>query len=390
MNTPRLTEVRRIATTIAAAHADAVDRDARFPAETIDALREARMLSALVPTSLGGFGVDLVELGAMCEALGNECTSSAMVFAMHQIQVASILRHGMNQPFFQGYIKDLVGKQRLIASVTSEVGVGGEMRTSVCAVERAGDRPDSPMTLTKDATTISYGEHADDLLVTARRAPEAPSNDQSYVLVQKADYSLERKGKWDTLGMRGTCSPPALLKARGVADQVITTAGAEVTSHTQVPVSHVVWSSAWLGLATSAVSRARQFVRTQARAKPGTVPPTALRLAEVATQLQTFRTIVHAAAREVTDLFNDTERGNETLSSIAFALKINNLKVTASQMLAQIVHQSLQICGIMGYKNDSKFALGRHYRDSLSAALMVGNDRIYATNASLLLVLKDD
>ena len=27
---------------------------------------------------------------------------------------------------------------------------------------------------------------------------------------------------------------------------------------------------------------------------------------------------------------------------------------------------------------------------ALSAALMVGNDRIYATNASMLLVLKDD
>ena len=48
------------------------------------------------------------------------------------------------------------------------------------------------------------------------------------------------------------------------------------------------------------------------------------------------------------------------------------------------------ICGILGYKNDTKFAVGRHLRDAHSAALMVGNDRIYATNASMLLVLKDD
>jgi acyl-CoA dehydrogenase len=50
----------------------------------------------------------------------------------------------------------------------------------------------------------------------------------------------------------------------------------------------------------------------------------------------------------------------------------------------------LSITGIQGYKNDSKFSVGRHLRDSLSAALMVGNDRILATNASMLLVLKDD
>ncbi len=38
--------------------------------------------------------------------------------------------------------------------------------------------------------------------------------------------------------------------------------------------------------------RARAFVRQQARAKPGTVPPTALRLAEVSSLLQTMRTNV--------------------------------------------------------------------------------------------------
>jgi acyl-CoA dehydrogenase len=54
------------------------------------------------------------------------------------------------------------------------------------------------------------------------------------------------------------------------------------------------------------------------------------------------------------------------------------------------VNQALLICGVVGYKNDSPFALGRHLRDAHSAALMVGNDRILATNASLLLVLKED
>ncbi len=73
-----------------------------------------------------------------------------------------------------------------------------------------------------------------------------------------------------------------------------------------------------------------------------------------------------------------------------FALKMNNVKVSSSQLVFQIVQQCLMICGIMGYKNDSKFALGRHLRDAQSAALMVGNDRIFATNASMLLVLKDD
>jgi acyl-CoA dehydrogenase len=378
----------RIAHEVAGPAATSVDREARFPKEALAALKEASLLSALVPESLGGVGsgAGMIELSQMCEALAQQCSSTAMIFAMHQIQVACLVRHGAGSPFFQRYLRELVERQNLIASVTSEAGVGGEMRTSVCAVERDGDR----IVLNKDATTISYGEHADDLLVTARRAPEAPSNDQSLVLVSRSEYTLERTGAWDTLGMRGTCSPPFKLKSVGSADRVLATPFSEIASNTMVPFSHILWAACWLGIATGAVSKARGFVRGQARAKPGTTPPTALRLAEVSGMLQMMRANVHDVAAECEALMSQPDAGADVLSSMSFALKMNNLKVSTSQILVDIVHRCLLICGIMGYKNDSKFSMGQHLRDGLSAALMVGNDRIYATNASMLLVLKED
>jgi acyl-CoA dehydrogenase len=99
---------------------------------------------------------------------------------------------------------------------------------------------------------------------------------------------------------------------------------------------------------------------------------------------------VHDVAAECEELMSRPDAGTDVLSSIAFALKMNNLKVSASTVVVDIVHRCLLICGIQGYKNDSKFAIGQYLRDALSAALMVNNDRIYATNASMLLVLKDD
>ncbi|MEO8904978.1 MAG: acyl-CoA dehydrogenase family protein [Polyangiaceae bacterium] len=376
----------RIGVEVAGPNARAVDRDSRFPKEAVDALKEARLLSAFVPTELGGFGSGMIELSQMCEALGQHCSATAMVFAMHQIQVACLVRHSYTSPFFRGYLQELVEKQHLIASVTSEAGVGGEMRNSVCAVERQGER----FKLDKDATTISYGAHADDLLVTTRRAAEAPANDQSLVLVRKADYTLEQNGNWDTLGMRGTCSPPFKLRSTGALAQIMETPFSDIAGHTMVPFSHVLWANAWLGIATAAVSKARAFVRTQARAKPGTTPPSALRLAEVSGLLQSMRANVHDVAAECEALMSAPDAGTEVLSSIAFALKMNNVKVSTSTTLSDIVHRCLSICGIMGYKNDSKFSIGLYLRDALSAALMVSNDRIYATNASMLLVLKDD
>ena len=48
-----------------------------------------------------------------------------------------------------------------------------------------------------------------------------------------------------------------------------------------------------------------------------------------------------------------------------------------------------RVNGIVGYKNDTPFSVGRHLRDSMSACLMVANERIHATDASLLLIAKE-
>ena len=59
----------------------------------------------------------------------------------------------------------------LLASATTEIGIGGDVRSSTCFVDREGDRA----RVAKNAPVISYGEHADLILVTARRdADSAP------------------------------------------------------------------------------------------------------------------------------------------------------------------------------------------------------------------------
>ena len=88
-----LARVREISRDVASAHADDVDRHARFPSETIDALRAERALSAFVTAALGGGGVRFETIAECCFELGRNCGASAMVFAMHQIQIVTIVRH---------------------------------------------------------------------------------------------------------------------------------------------------------------------------------------------------------------------------------------------------------------------------------------------------------
>ena len=102
-----------------------------------------------------------------------------------------------------------------------------------------------------------------------------------------------------------------------------------------------------------------------------------------------MRNDVQALANEF-DRITSLPNGMDELLTIGWALKMANIKVSASTAAHEIVHEALQIIGIMGFKNDSPLSVSRHYRDSLSAALMISNDRIFEKTASMLLVYKDE
>ncbi len=379
-----LADIRRIADEVAAAHADDVDREARFPAETIAALRDAGALAALVPADLGGADIAFESVAAACFELGRRCGASAMVFAMHQIQVASIVRHHGDSAWFADYLRGLVSEPRLIASATSEVGTGGDMGRSVATVEAGAD---GGCSFQKQAPTISYGVHADDLLTTVRRAADAEPGDQVAVLTRRDQMTMEPKGSWDPLGMRGTCSPGAVVTATFPAEQILPAPFAVISAVSMTPVSHILWSHLWLGIATDAFDRARAFVRAAAKQKPGETPPSAIRLSHLMSELTLLRAEVSSALTSyVEELATDD---GESLQTMASALRYNNLKIAASEQAPRVCQGALGVGGIMAFKNDTPYSVGRHLRDTMSACLMVANERIHQTNARLLLIAKD-
>ncbi|MGA7538995.1 MAG: acyl-CoA dehydrogenase family protein [Steroidobacteraceae bacterium] len=381
----RLARLERIAREVAAPHAADVDARSRFPQETLDALKEAALLAAPIPKDLGGGGCGVLELAELCSTLARACGSSAMVLAMHYVQVACLVRHAGDAEPLRSYLRELAERQYLLGSMTSENGTFGEMRTSLCALQRKEGR----FTLEKDATTGSYCAQADGILVTARRAADAAGTDQALVLVNREDRRLTQTGTWDAMGMRGTCSPGFRLEAQGPEEQIIPQPFADIAAQTMVPYSHVLWSSLWWGIAADAVARAAELVRGSARRNPGAVPPNALPLAQVAAELQAMRHNWLAIAADLDELETRGVQGRKQLNSIGWSLKLNHLKIGASEAAPRIVHCALQVCGILGYKNDTPFSVGRHYRDVLSASLMVSNARIASKNASMLLIYRE-
>jgi acyl-CoA dehydrogenase len=348
-------------------------------------LRDKGMLGLMVPTSLGGQELSLRQIADLCAILAGACGASGMIYAMHQIKLSSLVAHGMETDYHRALMRDVAGKQLLIASSTTEAGIGGDMRVSNCAIETAGDR----VSLTKQATVLSYATEADIIMATARRNPASAGSDQVLIALRRDDYQLERISEWNTLGMRGTCSEGFVLKATAGIDQIFPKPFHEIAVQSMLATAHVLWASVWFGIASDALARAHASVRATARRVPADFAgplPGAPRLAETTAKLQVFKATLVAHIER----YETAKRDDDDLNSNNFTVEMNNLKVMASTMAVDVVREALMVTGIAGYRNDGPFSVGRHLRDVLSAPLMVANDRILANTAGLVVASRFD
>jgi acyl-CoA dehydrogenase len=374
---------REIGQDVAGPAADEVDATGRFPAEAVTALRASGLLGALVPEDLGGPGVQVADFSRAVVALAEHCASSALILAMHGIQVVSLVRHA-SPAALSAVVQDLLSGRLLLANANSEIGLGGERRSSLCALEPTS----SGFSLRKHAATVSYGEFADGVLSTARRRPDSPPHEQVLAVCLPPSFTLAPEGEWDTFGLRGTCSRPALLTAE-VAPALVIENYAEVFARTSLPVSAILLSAVWQGLAEAAARRAHGVVRAQARksrrADPDAPPPPgALRLAELSVVVHQIRAVVAWGASEY-ERVKDTEE----VGTLGFSAHMDSVKVSSSTLLQEVVRQAMAICGLSGYSNRSAASMSRLARDAAAAPLMVNNDRALLANAQSLLVRKE-
>ena len=362
----------REVTAVLAEEAPGVDRAAAFPEASVLALAEQNLLGAAAPAELGGLELSVEELTAIARVLARACSSTAMIWAMHQVQLACVAEHCGEQRALKALLREAIESGGLIASVTTEAGVGGDLRRSRSGCERDGQ---GMMRLRKVAPTVSYGVHASAFLITARRTPDSPEGDQVLVLADRAQASLEQQSEWNMMGMRGTCSPPFVIEARFPQDQVLPVPFSTIAGVTMVPLSHILWSAVWIGSAEEALARATSFLRKK-KSEGGSTE-----LVRASQRLQMLdgllASTIDCYTREV------APRG---VGSREFGVLVNNLKLAASTLSVEIATEALEICGMAGYAEAGPFSIARILRDLYSARLMISNARLTETNSLSLLL----
>ena len=169
----------------------------------------------------------------------------------------------------------------------------------------------------------------------------------------KPDYTLQSLNAWDTLGMRGTCSNGFRVEAAGHVEQILPVPFGEIADLTMTPVSHMLWSAMWIGIAGDALQRAKGFFRPGARASRRAAALGRARGRGGQPAADDGRPPEMALAHQ-----RQRRSGQSTQGAFALAAEMNGLKTAVSTMALQVVQQAMLVCGMAGYKHGTPFSLG--------------------------------
>lgn len=356
------------------------DQAGCFPEQSVELLRRHGLLAAGVPRQYGGHGLDAESLTAIARRLAGYCGATAMIWAMHHIQVACLARCAPAAPAVADYLSAVAREQHLIASVTSEAGIGGDLRQSRAALMPADE---GTVRLEKHATTVSYGAQAGSFLITVRRDERAAPGDQVLVLVPATHARLKQTGAWNMLGMRGTCSPAFLVSAVIPLSYVLPEPFASIASRCMIPLSHLLWSAVWTGIAADAARRAAAYSRTATRsaARSGSYAADP-RIGQMYLRLAQIRDSLHRFSAD----YARWDRPDGDADDVEVAIRANALKASVSTGATSVAELALQICGMAGYSEEGEYSVARQLRDLHSASLMISNAKLDLANSQLLLL----
>jgi hypothetical protein len=152
----------------------ALDREARYPTEFVEALTQSGFLAVLIPEEYGGAGLPLSAAAAVLEEIQRAGCSGAACHAQ-MYTMGTVLRHGSLEQKRRYLPEIAAGRVRLQAFGVTEPGFGSDMSALKTVAHRDGDG----YVLRGQKIWTSRAEHSDLMLLVARTTPLDQVNKRS-------------------------------------------------------------------------------------------------------------------------------------------------------------------------------------------------------------------
>ncbi|MFC4327791.1 acyl-CoA dehydrogenase [Streptomyces andamanensis] len=353
--------VRSLAEAKIAPYAAAVDEEARFPQEALDALVANDLHAVHVPESYGGAGADALATVIVIEEVARVCASSSLIPAVNKLGSLPVILSG-SEELKKKYLGPLAKGDAMFSYCLSEPDAGSDAAGMRTKAVRDGDH----YVLNGVKRWITNAGVSDFYTVMAVTDPEKRSKGISAFVVEKSDEGVSFGAPEKKLGIKGSPTREVYLdNVRIPADRMI---GAEGTGfatamktldHTRITIAAQA-----LGIAQGALDYAKGYVKERKQfGKPiADFQGIQFMLADMAMKVSAARALTYQAAAA-------SERVDTDLTYQGAAAKC-----FASDIAMEVTTDAVQLLGGYGYTRD--YPVERMMRDAKITQIYEGTNQV--------------
>ena len=294
------------------------DREASFPVDNYQDLREAGLLGICVPKAYGGLGADFATYVMVAAELGRHCGSTALSFNMH---VSSTMWSGFiadaldmsaaqradHESIRAMHFARVIGEGKVYSQPFSEGGAAaaGKAPWGTLAHRAPGGQGGYRIRGRKIFASLSGAADYYGVLCTMENTPHGGGTlrDSLYLAVPADALGVTVTGDWDPLGMRGTVSRTLIFDDVFVPDEArLMPEGLYFQAAQRYPHMFATLSPTYMGIAQAAydfsVAYLRGDVAGTAPIKRRMYPTKQITVADMRIKLEQTRALFLQTARE--------------------------------------------------------------------------------------------
>ncbi|MFI1167173.1 acyl-CoA dehydrogenase [Streptomyces sp. NPDC020801] len=358
--------VRSLAEAKIAPYAAAVDEEARFPQEALDALVANDLHAVHVPEEYGGAGADALATVIVIEEVARVCASSSLIPAVNKLGSLPVILSG-SEELKKKYMTPLAKGDAMFSYCLSEPDAGSDAAGMKTKAVRDGDH----YVLNGVKRWITNAGVSEYYTVMAVTDPDKRSKGISAFVVEKSDPGVSFGAPEKKLGIKGSPTREVYLdNVRIPADRMI---GAEGTGfatamktldHTRITIAAQA-----LGIAQGALDYAKGYVQERKQfGKPiADFQGVQFMLADMAMKIEAARQLTYAAAAKSERVAGGAGEGGLTFQGAA-------AKCFASDVAMEVTTDAVQLLGGYGYTRD--YPVERMMRDAKITQIYEGTNQV--------------
>lgn len=355
--------VRRIARERVASRADAIDRDAEYPQDMFEMIRELGLFALPLPAEYGGTG-SLLSACVAVEEFGRVCYNTGYLLVVQWVAFGALHAAGSTEQQAR-FLPGLAAGALRGAFSTTEAQSGSD----VSGIRTRATRVEGGYRLNGSKIWCTNSDVADFVLVGAKCPGPEGKDGINLFIVEKGTEGFSVGRKEDKMGARGIPSCPLFFDDVFVPE--MNRMGPEGPQGFKAVMeafntSRPIVAARAVGLAQGAIDHACAFLQSRKAFGRRIADFQGLRwmLADMEMQTEAARQLTYKAAAMVDAGVKGPELG-------AMAAKA---KCFASDVAMKVATDAVQMFGAAGVSNE--YPINRYFRDAKVVQIIEGTNQI--------------